>query len=106
MSVIEGYSNHVMNAVGRDLIPTYEVISRRFERRLRQRTFVEVMFARLTGLDVKMEQYSKGEAFINALVDAGGHDLAKRVWEGPEMIPTLEEINNPDQWVARVRQAA
>jgi coenzyme F420 biosynthesis associated uncharacterized protein len=103
MSVVEGYSNHVMNAVGRDLIPSYEVISRRFERRLSQRTFVEVMFARLTGLDIKLEQYRKGEAFINALCEAGGHDLAKRVWEGPEMLPTLTEINEPQQWVDRVR---
>ena len=106
MSVVEGYSNHVMNAVGRDLIPSYEVISRRFERRLRQRTFVEVMFARLTGLDVKMEQYRKGEAFIDALCDAGGHDLAKRVWEGPEMLPTLDEVNDPQLWITRVRSTS
>ncbi len=103
MSVVEGYSNHVMNAVGKDLIPTYDLISRRFERRLRQRTFVEVMFARITGLDVKMEQYRKGEAFINAVCEVGGHDLAKRVWEGPDMLPTLDEINNPQSWIDRVR---
>jgi coenzyme F420 biosynthesis associated uncharacterized protein len=103
MSVVEGYSNHVMNAVGRELIPSYEVISRRFERRRNQRTFVEVMFARLTGLDVKMEQYRKGEAFIDALHDAGGHDLVKRLWEGPEMLPTLEEVNEPQRWVERSR---
>jgi coenzyme F420 biosynthesis associated uncharacterized protein len=106
MSVVEGYSNHVMNAVGRDLIPSYEVISRRFERRLRQRTFVEVMFARLTGLDVKLEQYRKGEAFIDAVCDEGGHDLAKRVWESPEMLPTLQEIDEPHLWVKRVRNAS
>lgn len=103
MSVVEGYSNHVMNAVGRELIPTYEVISKRFERRQRQRTFVEVMFARITGLDVKMEQYRQGEAFINAAVEAGGHDLAKRVWEGPEMLPSLREINEPQAWIDRAR---
>jgi coenzyme F420 biosynthesis associated uncharacterized protein len=106
MSVVEGYSNHVMNAVGKELIPSYEVISRRFERRLRQRTFVEVMFARLTGLDVKMEQYRKGEAFINELVEAGGHDLAKRVWEGPEMLPTLHEVSNPQEWIQRARASS
>jgi coenzyme F420 biosynthesis associated uncharacterized protein len=106
MSVVEGYSNHVMNAVGRELIPSYEVIARRFERRLRERTFVEVMFARITGLDVKMEQYRKGEAFIDALCAAGGHDLAKRVWEGPEMLPTLDEVNSPERWLSRVRAAA
>jgi coenzyme F420 biosynthesis associated uncharacterized protein len=103
MSVVEGYSNHVMNAVGKELIPSYEVISRRFERRRNQRTFVEVMFARLTGLDIKMEQYRKGEAFIDALYQAGGHDLAKRVWEGPEMLPTLDEINHPQRWIERQR---
>jgi coenzyme F420 biosynthesis associated uncharacterized protein len=103
MSVVEGYSNHVMNAVGKELIPSYEVISRRFERRRNQRTFVEVMFARITGLDIKMEQYRKGEAFIDALYQAGGHDLAKRVWEGPEMLPTLDEINHPQWWIERQR---
>jgi coenzyme F420 biosynthesis associated uncharacterized protein len=103
MSVVEGYSNHVMNAVGRELIPTYEVISRRFQQRLAQRTFAEVMFARITGLDVKMEQYRQGEAFIDAVCAVGGHDLAKRVWDGPEMLPTMDEIRNPDAWVSRVR---
>lgn len=106
MSVVEGYSNHVMNAVGKDLIPSYEVISRRFERRLSQRTMVEVMFARITGLDVKMEQYRKGEAFIEALCAAGGHEFAKRVWEGPEMLPSIDEINDPQLWIDRIRAGA
>ena len=33
MCIIEGYSNHVMNAVGRDLLSKYDDISRRFEKR-------------------------------------------------------------------------
>src|SRR5690606_24181358 len=65
MSIVEGYSNHVMNAVGKQLIPTYDVISRRFERRQRERSPAEQLFARLTGLDVKLEQYKQGEAFID-----------------------------------------
>ncbi len=102
MSVIEGYSNHVMNAVGKKLIPTYEVISKRFERRQRQRTAAEQLFARLTGLDIKMEQYRQGEAFINHVVESRGHDFARKVWIGPEFLPSLEEIKAPDQWIARV----
>src|SRR5690606_10934911 len=38
MCIIEGYSNHVMNAVGKDLLPSYEHISRRFAVRQQQRT--------------------------------------------------------------------
>lgn len=102
MSVIEGYSNHVMNAVGKELIPSYEVISRRFERRQRQRTAAETLFARLTGLDIKMEQYRQGEAFINRVVEERGHDFVRQVWTAPEYLPSLEEIKSPENWIARV----
>ena len=104
MSVIEGYSNHVMNAVGKQLIPTYEVISRRFERRQRQRTTAEQLFARLTGLDIKMEQYRQGEAFINFVVRERGHDFVRQVWIGPEYLPTLEEIKAPKSWIVRIER--
>lgn len=102
MSIIEGYSNHVMNEVGKKLIPTYDVISRRFERRQLERSPAEQLFARLTGLDVKLEQYKLGEAFIDHVVQARGHDFAKQVWIGPEYLPTIGELRAPDQWIARV----
>src|SRR5690606_38255562 len=70
MSVIEGYSNHVMNAVGKDLLSNYDLISRRFEERQKQRSQADQLFARLTGLDVKMEQYRQGQEFVDAVVAA------------------------------------
>jgi putative hydrolase len=102
MSVVEGYSNHVMNAVGRDLMPDFSTISSRFEQRQRNRTGAEQLFARLTGLDLKLEQYRLGEQFINAVVDARGHDFARRVWDGPETLPTLEELRDPTSWIGRI----
>ena len=104
MSVVEGYSNHVMNAVGRDLMPDFTTISNRFEQRQRQRTNAEQLFARLTGLDLKLEQYRMGEQFINAVVEARGHDFARRVWDGPESLPTLEELRDHTAWIARIDQ--
>ena len=102
MSVVEGYSNHVMNAVGKDLMPDFTTISSRFEQRQRNRTNAEQLFARLTGLDLKLEQYRMGEQFINAVVDARGHDFARRVWDGPETLPTLDELRDPGAWIGRV----
>lgn len=102
MSVVEGYSNHVMNAVGRDLMPDYTLIARRFEQRQANRTGVEQLFARLTGLDVKLEQYRMGERFVNMVVEARGHDFARQVWEGPDFLPTLEEIRQPELWISRI----
>jgi coenzyme F420 biosynthesis associated uncharacterized protein len=102
MCIVEGYSNHVMNAVGERLLPSYEAIAQKFERRQKQRTYAEQLFARLTGLDVKMEQYRLGQAFIDAVVESHGHDVAKRVWDGPENIPTMDELKQPEAWVERV----
>jgi coenzyme F420 biosynthesis associated uncharacterized protein len=102
MCVIEGYSNHVMNAVGRDLLPTYDLISRKFEERQKERSTGEQLFARLTGLNVKMEQYRQGEAFVNAIVDRHGREAITRLWSGPESMPTMTEIRNPALWSERI----
>lgn len=102
MCVIEGYSNHVMNAVGRDLLTTYDLISKRFEERQKQKSTGEKLFAQLTGLNVKMEQYRQGEAFVNAIVERHGREAITRLWQGPEMMPTMQEIREPSQWSDRV----
>ncbi len=104
MAVIEGYSNYIMNAVGRDLMPDYDQIARRFEQRQRHKSPAEQFFIKLTGLDMKMEQYRLGESFINAVVRLRGDRFAHRVWEGPEMLPTMDELRNPDEWVARIER--
>jgi coenzyme F420 biosynthesis associated uncharacterized protein len=106
MCIVEGYSNHVMNAVGRDLLPTYDLIARKFEQRQRQRTAAERLFARLTGLDVKLEQYRLGESFIDAVVRLRDHQFARRVWDGPENLPTMAEIRQPSAWIDRVERTA
>jgi coenzyme F420 biosynthesis associated uncharacterized protein len=102
MSIVEGYSNYVMNGVGKELLPDYTSIRTRFERRQRERTPAEKLFIRLTGLDLKMEQYRLGEAFIDHVVNTRGHAFAQRVWDGPETLPTLAELRRPDDWIARL----
>ena len=102
MCMVEGYSNHVMNAVGRDLLPSYDAIARKFEQRQRQRTVSEQLFARLTGLNVKMEQYRLGEAFIDRVFAERGHDHVRRIWTGAEQLPTMAEIRDPALWLARM----
>src|SRR5690349_22029364 len=105
MAVIEGYSNYIMNAVGRDLMPDYSLIHRRFEQRQQQRSNAEQLFIRLTGLDMKLEQYRLGEAFINDIVARRGHGVVRTLWEGPERLPTLGELREPETWLARIESS-
>src|SRR5205823_4873676 len=68
MCLLEGYSNHVMDVVGSGILPTYPVMKRRFESRRANQSTAERLFARITGLDLKLEQYVLGEKFVNAIV--------------------------------------
>ena len=103
MSLLEGFSDYVMDEVGRDLVPGVEVISRKFhERRNARRSPFERAVMRLTGMDVKLEQYKTGERFVRAIADAGGKAALQRLWEGPDSMPRHGEIDNPSAWLKRV----
>jgi len=102
MSLVEGYGNHVMNAVGRRLLPSFEQIEQRVAQRQANKTVLEVLINRITGMDLKLIQYQQGEAFVNAVTQTRGVAFAARVWELPENLPTLEEIRNPGAWIRRM----
>jgi coenzyme F420 biosynthesis associated uncharacterized protein len=106
MSLLEGYSNHVMNAAGGRILPNFAEIHDRFDRRGERRGAVERAIMRLTGLDLKMEQYAAGERFADAVIAARGREFLNRVWTGPEMLPSLDEIRAPERWVSRIEGAA
>ena len=102
MSLLEGFSDYVMDEVGRDLVPDVERISERFHERRTKRTPFERSMLRLTGMDLKMEQYKKGERFVRAIADRRGSTALTRLWEGPETLPRDGEIEAPERWIARV----
>jgi len=102
MSLLEGFSDHVMDAVGKDLVPGVERISARFHGRREQRTPFERAMLRITGMDLKMDQYRKGEAFVAEIERIAGAAALRRLWDGPETLPTPEEITRPDAWIRRM----
>jgi coenzyme F420 biosynthesis associated uncharacterized protein len=102
MSLLEGFSDYVMDEVGRDLVPGVEVISTKFhERRQARRSPFERAVMRLTGMDVKLEQYRKGELFVAAIARAGGPPALNLLWSGPDALPRPAEIDDPAAWLRR-----
>ena len=53
------------------------------------------------GLDLKLRQYEQGKAFCDAVVTVGGIEALNRAWASPDALPTLEELDAPDRWLAR-----
>lgn len=105
MSVIEGYSNLVMNQLGSKLLPGFDQLERAYRDRSSGKSALEVLIWKLTGLDLKLQQYQRGEAFCKAVFDQHGMGALNRVWDGPESMPTLHELRNPGAWHRRVGAA-
>jgi coenzyme F420 biosynthesis associated uncharacterized protein len=103
MTLLEGYSNLVMNDVGRRELPHFALLEGAYRRRQEKRTALERAFLRLTGLEMKMRQYVLGERFCREVREAGGRELLARVWEGPAWLPTMAEIQRPQLFIERAR---
>ena len=102
MSLIEGFGDYIMDKVGESLVYDVANISRRFHARREQRTGMERAIMRLAGLDIKMEQYKQGEAFVAEIDRARGAEALAAVWSGPANLPRPEEIEHPSLWLTRV----
>jgi coenzyme F420 biosynthesis associated uncharacterized protein len=102
MSIVEGYASHVMNDVGKTLLPSFGQIEARIAARQRNKPVLLELFDRITGMDLKLEQYRQGEEFVRAVDEAKGRDFLNRVWEGPQNLPSMREIREPRLWIARM----
>ena len=101
MAVIEGYSEHVMDALGESLVPGYLKLRDAMDRRRRSRSAPERLLQKLLGLDMKMKQYELGKKFCDAVVAEGGMEALNRVWRSPADMPTARELDDPTSWVER-----
>jgi coenzyme F420 biosynthesis associated uncharacterized protein len=101
MSLLEGHASYVMNTVAAGRIRDLERMRRGLRERRRSRG-VEKAFQRAIGFDSKVRQYDAGELFVRSAVERAGMEGFNLVWKEEANLPTIEEIANPDRWVARV----
>jgi coenzyme F420 biosynthesis associated uncharacterized protein len=106
MSVLEGYSNFVMNSVGRRHLQDFDRLEAAMHRRRQQRTLIERLVLAITGLELKMRQYEVGEKFCSAVAGRAGVTVLNRVWDSAGAMPTLHELRNPERWLARMAPQA
>jgi coenzyme F420 biosynthesis associated uncharacterized protein len=106
MAVLEGYAEHVMDVVGDEVLPDLPGLREGLDRRRRERSGLLRLLERLIGLEMKLRQYEQGKKFCDTVVSRGGIGALNRVWEGPDRLPTLAELDNPSGWLARTNPAA
>lgn len=101
MSAAEGHADHVMNIAGRKRLPSFPQIEEAMRRRHEGRSQEERLIERLLGLELKAEQYRLGRSFCDRVTELTDEDTLSRMWEGPESLPSMPELEEPSLWLAR-----
>jgi coenzyme F420 biosynthesis associated uncharacterized protein len=103
MSVVEGYSEHVMDAIAAEHIPDHEKLRAAMDRRRSSRSAPQRMIERLLGFDVKLRQYEQGKRWADEVAADAGIEGLNHVWSSPEALPSADELQHPGQWIKRTQ---
>jgi coenzyme F420 biosynthesis associated uncharacterized protein len=106
MSLLEGHGDVVMDRAAVHLVPQADRFGKVLRARRKEMGVATKMVQRLIGLEAKLNQYERGERFIEVVEADGGPGLLNRAFEQPENLPTMAEIDEPEQWLARIGPAA
>jgi coenzyme F420 biosynthesis associated uncharacterized protein len=104
MAVLEGYAEHVMDAVGLQVLDDLPTLRTALSRRRRDRSGLLKLLERLIGMDMKLRQYEQGKAFCDEVVVRAGIAGLNRVWAGPDFLPSVAELDDAAAWLNRTER--
>lgn len=104
MSLLEGHGDVTMDRAGAERIPSAERFSSTLRARRNSAKGINRIFQKIIGMEAKLNQYQAGERFIAAVEESGGPGLLDRAWEGPENLPSMDEIRTPQLWIDRMTE--
>ncbi|MGQ0848659.1 MAG: zinc-dependent metalloprotease [Actinomycetota bacterium] len=99
MSLLEGHGHVVMDRIGARILPTQKRMSAILKARRKDPRTAALL--RLTGMEMKLRQYELGEKFVLTVQREAGWSSLDRAWAGAEWLPTLSEIEQPEEWLRR-----
>jgi putative hydrolase len=101
MALIEGYGDYMMDTAAHDLLPDLSAMRSAMNERRADPEQADVLGSVL-GLEDKHAQYDVGSRFCIEVEQRWGPNSLRRLWEGPENLPTMPELRDATGWAARV----
>jgi uncharacterized protein (DUF2342 family) len=104
VSVLEGYTDVVVEMLGDRMVSAHTRIDEALRRHRLDRGEATSFVDRLLGLELDREHYETGLAFCRGVLERseGGFDQLNRLWTGAAMMPTQSELTAPGLWLARI----
>ncbi len=105
LALVEGWVD-VVTAGATIRLPKADAIAETVKRRRASGGPAESAFATLVGLELRPRRLREAAAMWQAVTDAVGNDARDALWSHPDLLPTEQDIDDPQQLVARLTSAA
>jgi len=102
MALLEGYGDYLLDRAAPGLIPETARIRSALDEQRAEPAQDEQILHQVLGLELEHRRHRNGAAFCEDVDRRWGDENLTRLWEGPEMLPTLAELDDAVGWAARV----
>ena len=100
LALVEGWVDTVVDAAARDRLPQAGALAEAVRRRRATGGPAEHTFATLVGLELRPRRSREAAAIWHGLTEARGVEGRDSVWSHPDLLPTAEDFDDPDGFVA------
>lgn len=99
LALVEGWVDTVVNEVAEGRLPEAARLAEAVRRRRATGGPAERTFATLVGLELRPRRLREAGALWRALTEARGVEGRDAVWEHPDLMPTAEDLDDPESFV-------
>jgi putative hydrolase len=99
LALVEGWVDTVVNAAAGQRLPSAVKLAEAVRRRRATGGPAERTFATLVGLELRPRRLREAAALWVRLGEARGHDGRDAVWAHPDLMPTADDLDNPEAFV-------
>ena len=101
LALVEGWVDAVVHAAAEPHLPSASALRETLRRRRASGGPAEQTFATLIGLELRPRRLRDASRLWASLTDARGVDGRDGLWSHPDMLPTAEDLDDPDGFVHR-----
>ncbi|TFD04214.1 zinc-dependent metalloprotease [Cryobacterium sp. TMT1-66-1] len=105
LALVEGWVD-VVTARATIRLPKADAIAETVKRRRASGGPAESAFATLVGLELRPRRLREAAAMWQAVTDAVGNEARDALWSHPDLLPTEQDIDDPQKLIARLTSAA
>ncbi|MQS08135.1 zinc-dependent metalloprotease [Streptomyces alkaliphilus] len=101
LALVEGWVDAVVHAAAHPHLPSAGALRETLRRRRASGGPAEQTFATLIGLELRPRRLRDASRLWASLTDARGYQGRDLLWSHPDMLPTAEDLDDPDGFVHR-----